>query len=395
MDFELSAAQLRFRDEVRQFLAGLPPSTSAAVHDTGTLHSWDVHRAMADRGWLKAAWPVEQGGQGRDPFEMATLNEEFARAGIPIEGWLIAELVAKTLQIVGTQQQRHEVIPAILGGEILLCLGYSEPDSGSDVAAARTRATRDGDDWVIDGQKMFTTMAHEASYVFLLARTNPDVPKHRGLTMFLVPLDADGVQVRPVHTLGGERTNATFYDRVRVPDSARVGEVDGGWDVMMVALAFERQPAAAGHLLHLLGRALQWARTPGRDSPDGPPPIERPEVRACLARAYTDLEVSRLMGYRMTWLTSRDVLPHTEGSLAKLFSSEALMRAAASVGDVVGADGLLAGHGTGAPADGWIEHEFRHSVVTTIYAGTSEIQRGIIAERHLGLPRATARRAGA
>ncbi|MER7004817.1 acyl-CoA dehydrogenase family protein [Dactylosporangium sp. NPDC000555] len=390
MDFEPSEAQRRFRTEVRQFLAELPPATSAAVHDSGTLHSWSVHRAMAERGWLAAAWPADQGGQGRDPFEMATLNEEFARAGIPIEGWLIAELVAKTLQIVGTEQQRREVIPAILSGEILMCLGYSEPDSGSDVAAARTRAIRDGDEWVIEGQKMFTTMAHEATYVFLLARTNPDVSKHRGLTMFLVPLDAEGVEVRPVHTLGGERTNATFYERVRVPDSARVGEVDGGWDVMMVALAFERQPAAAGHLLHLVDRAIAWARTPGAD---GHAPIERPEVRACLARAYTDLEVSRLMGYRMTWLTARDVLPHTEGSLAKLFSSEALMRAASSFVDILGADGLLAGHGTEAPADGWIEHEFRHSVVTTIYAGTSEIQRGIIAERHLGLPRAQARRA--
>ncbi|MFI5910997.1 acyl-CoA dehydrogenase family protein [Dactylosporangium sp. NPDC051541] len=384
MDFELSPAQQRFRTEVREFLKALPPHTSAAVHDSGTLHSWDVHRAMTERGWLAAAWPVEQGGQGRDPFEMATLNEEFARAGIPIEGWLISELVAKTLQIVGTEQQRGEVIPAILSGRALMSLGYSEPDSGSDVAAARTRAVRDGDDWVIDGQKMFTTMAHEASHVFLLARTDPDVPKHRGLTMFLVPLDAPGVEIRPVPTLGGERTNATFYEGVRVPDRARVGEVDGGWDVMMVALAFERQPAAAGALLHLVGRAADWARTPG---PDGQRPIERPEVRAALARAATDLEVSRLMGYRMTWLTAQDVLPHTEGSLAKLFSSEALTRAAASFEDVLGADGLLAGHGTGAPADGWIEHEFRHSVVTTIYAGTSEIQRGIIAERHLGLPR--------
>ncbi|WP_433062415.1 acyl-CoA dehydrogenase family protein [Dactylosporangium sp. CS-033363] len=384
MDFELSPAQQEFRAEVREFLADLPPTTDAAVHDSGTLHSWDVHRAMTERGWLAAAWPVEQGGQGRDPFEMATLNEEFARAGIPIEGWLISELVAKTLQIVGTAQQRAEVIPAILSGAALMSLGYSEPDSGSDVAAARTKAVQDGDGWVIDGQKMFTTMAHEASHVFLLARTNPDVPKHRGLTMFLVPLDADGVEIRPVPTLGGERTNATFYEQVRVPDSARVGEVDGGWDVMMVALAFERQPAAAGHLLHLVGRAIEWARTPDAD---GQRPIERPEVRAALARAATDLEVSRLMGYRMTWLTARDVLPHTEGSLAKLFSSEALMRAAAEFADVLGADGLLAGHGTGAPADGWIEHEFRHSVVTTIYAGTSEIQRGIIAERHLGLPR--------
>ena len=388
MDFQLLDSQERFRVEVRQFLAELPPSAPATIHDSGTLHNWDVHRAMAHRGWLSAAWPAEQGGQDRDPFEMAVLAEEFARAGIPIEGWAIAELVARTLQIVGTEQQRRDIIPAVLRGDVLMCLGYSEPDSGSDVAAARTRAVRDGDGWIIDGQKMFTTMAHEARYVFLLARTNLDVPKHRGLTMFLVPLDLDGVQVHPVHTLGGERTNATFYHQVRVPDTARVGEVDGGWDVMMVALAFERQPAAAGQLLHLVEKAIAWAQTPGAD---GLAPIERPEVRSCIARAYTDLEVSRLMGYRMTWLTARNVLPHTEGSIAKLFSSEALMRAANSFMDMVGAEGLLAGHDGLAPGGGWLEQEFRHSIVTTIYAGTSEIQRNIIAERDLGLPRARAR----
>jgi alkylation response protein AidB-like acyl-CoA dehydrogenase len=388
MDFRPSENEDQLRAETRGFLAELPHHTSSQVHDSGTLHSWDVHRAMADLGWLSAAWPVEHGGQDRDPFEMAALAEEFARAGVPVEGWAISELVARTLLIVGTDQQKRDIVPAVLHGEKLICLGYTEPDSGSDVAAARTRAVRDadGDGWIINGQKMFTTMAHEASYVFLLARTNPSVPKHKGLTMFLVPLDSDGVQIQPVHTLGGERTNATFYNEVRVPDSARVGAVDGGWAVMTLALAFERQPAAAGHLLHLLESAIPWAQRPDAD---GNRPIERPEVRACIARAYTDLEVSRLMGKRMTWLSAQGVLPHTEGSMAKLFSSEALVRSANSFLDLLGADGLLAGHDGTAPGNGWIEQEFRHSVVTTIYAGTSEIQRNIIAERHLGLPRRT------
>jgi alkylation response protein AidB-like acyl-CoA dehydrogenase len=383
MDFSLSDRSEAFRAEVREFLAALPDGLAGAIHDTGTLHDWNVHRGMAERGWLSAAWPAEYGGAERDPFEMAALGEEFALAGVAIEGWLIAELVAHTLAIVGSETHKTDLVPAVLRGEVLMCLGYSEPDAGSDVASVRTKAVADGDDWVIDGQKMFTTMAHIADYVFLLTRTNTDVPKHRGMTMFLVPMNAPGVDVAPVHTLGGERTNITYYNQVRVPDSARVGEIDGGWDVMMVALAFERQPAA--YLSHLVRAATEWAVRAGED---GHRPADRAEVRAAIARAYIDLEVSRLMGYRMTWMTATDRPPFAEGSMAKLFSSEALVRAAQSLLDVAGADGLQGGHGSGAPGDGWLEQEFRHSAVTTIYAGTSEIQRGIIAEHHLGLPRA-------
>ena len=200
-------------------------------------------------------------------------------------------LVARTLERVGTDAQRAEVVPRIHSGEILVCLGYSEPDSGSDVAAAKTRARRDGDEWVISGQKMFTTLAHESAYVFLLTRTNTDVPKHRGLTMFLVPMGSAGIEVRAMYSLGGERTNVTFYNDVRVPDAARVGEVDGGWDVMAVALAFERQPAANGETRRLFERALALARESGA--------IDEPVVRDRLHRVAIDVEVGRLLGERL------------------------------------------------------------------------------------------------
>ena len=251
------------------------------------------------------------------------------------------------------------------------------------MASVRTKATRDGDEWIIDGQKMFTTMAHESKYVFLLARTNPDVPKHKGLTMFLVPMDLPGIEIQPVHTLGGERTNITFYTDVRVPDSCRVGEVDGGWKVMSVALAFERQPAAVGYLRHLVTHTREWAEAPG---PDGERPIDRPAVRRRLAQAMIDLEVGKLLGYRLSDMTAKGLLPMVEGSMAKLFGSEALVRAGSSLLDATGLDGLVGGDDPSAPGGGWIEHGFRHSVVTTIYAGASEIQRGIIAEGRLGLP---------
>ena len=237
MDFRLGERSDAFRDEVRAFLREhFRPEMVERAHDTGTSHNWEFHRALGAQGWIAASWPEEYGGQGRDPMEMTAMRDELRLAGVPTDGLGQTIMIARTLRAVGTDEQKQRFIPPALAGEIIFALGYTEPDSGSDVAAAKTRAVRDGDEWVIDGQKMFTTLAHEATYVFLLTRTNPDVPKHQGLTMFLVPLDSPGVEIHPVHTMGGERTNATFYTGVRVPDSLRVGEVDGGWDVMTVAL---------------------------------------------------------------------------------------------------------------------------------------------------------------
>jgi len=226
---------------------------------------------------------------------------------------------------------------------------------------------------------MFTTLAHESAYVFLLTRTNTAVPKHRGLTMFLVPMDSPGIEVQAMRTLGGERTNVTFYNDVRVPDSARVGEVDGGWDVMAVALAFERQPAASGETRRLFERTLVWARDSGR--------IDDPVARDRLARVAVDIEVGRLLGGRTASRAMQGELPVVEGSMAKLFGSEAFQRAASDLLDLIGAEGVLQHGERGAPVEGWVEHAYRHAVVTTIYAGVSEIQRSIIAERGLGLPR--------
>ena len=352
-----------WRDEVRAFVAQHVTSDLVArAHESGTIHSWELHHALAERGWLSG---------DRPPDEMAVLLDEMGRAGAPMDGWLTAELVARTLEITGNAWQKSEVLPRIIAGEILVCLGYSEPDSGSDVAAAKTRAVRDGDEWVITGQKMFTTMAQESAYVFLLARTNLDVAKHRGLTMFLVPMDASGVEIRPIHTLGGERTNVTFYNDVRVGDDARVGEVDGGWEVMLVALAFERQAPAWADCWRLLHAAEDWA-------------ANRPDLQAdplaCerLAYAAVEVEVGRLLRDRLISETAAGRLPIVEGSMAKLFTSEALQRMSADLLDLLGPVAL-----TGGP----VLAAFRHAPVTTIYAGTSEIQRSIIAERGLGLPR--------
>jgi alkylation response protein AidB-like acyl-CoA dehydrogenase len=379
IDFSPPEHADQFRAEVREVLAEyVTPDVVARVHETGTVHDPAFHRALAARGWIGASWPVDDGGQGRDPWEMRVFTEECARVDAPTDALSIVTMIGNTIRVVGTPEQKARVLPPILRGEVLLCMGYSEPEAGSDVAATRTTAVRDGDDWIINGEKIFTSMAHEANYVFLLTRTNPEVPKHRGLTMFLVPMDTPGVSVEPLWTLGAPgRTNRTFYRDVRVSDVARIGEIDGGWAVMNVALTFERGGGFTA--VRALDHAVEWARATAR--------IDDPDVAARLARVHGANEVSALLGLRSTWLHATGALPGVEGSMAKLYSASAFQTSTADLHDLVGADALLHESAPGAPLDGVLEYQWRKSPVVTIYGGTNEILRTIIAERHLGLPR--------
>lgn len=386
-DFRLDAEVIAFRDEVRSFLGSqVTDEVIESAHHSGTIHDWGLHRAMADQGWLSAGWPAEFGGQGRSPLEMNSLTEEMYLSGAPVDGLGVAALVAHTVLIDGTQWQKETIIPEILSGRAMCCLGYSEPDAGSDVAACATRAVRDGDEWTINGQKMFTTLAHEAHYVFLLTRTNTEVAKHKGLTMFVIPMDTPGISFTPVHTMGGERTNITYYDDVKVDDKYRVGEVDGGWKVMMTALVFERNSAWYGELVRLLDHGLGWARA--TDAPGGGKMIDDPIVRERLARIAIGNEVSNLLGWRAAWMAANGTLPGVEGTMAKHFTTQHYQYAADELIDALGAEGIRRhGDPTAGVEDGWIEAIYRHCQVTTIYGGTSEVCRGIIAERGLGLPR--------
>ena len=237
MNFDLGPENDAFRAEVVAYLdEHLTPAVRQRVRATGIMHDWELHRALAAKGWIAAGWPKEYGGQGRSPLELMAMREELKRRHAPTEGLGMTILVARAVREFGSEELRKRIIPAAINGEILMCLGYSEPQGGSDVASAQTRAVRDGSDWVVNGQKVFTTMADQATYVFLLTRTNTDVRKHRGLTMFLVPMHSPGITIDPIHTLGGERTNQVFFEDVRVSDALRVGEVDGGWDVLLGAL---------------------------------------------------------------------------------------------------------------------------------------------------------------
>jgi alkylation response protein AidB-like acyl-CoA dehydrogenase len=287
-------------------------------------------------------------------------------------------MVAGALRAAASEELKRRVLPEVLRGEATICLGYSEPAAGSDLANVQTEAVRDGDEWRIDGEKVFTSLAHEARYVFLLARTNPQAAKRRGLTMFLVPMPTPGIRVLPVYTLGAPgRSNRTLYRGVRVPDACRVGEVDGGWSVVNAALALERSGMFGA--VRALEATHRQAVASGR--------IADPALRARLARVWTENEVAALLGQRVAWLSAGGGAPGIESAMSKLFATESAQRSTADLLELLGAEGLLLESEPGAPAGGAVEYEWRKAAVGTIYAGTSEVMRGIIAERRLGLPR--------
>jgi alkylation response protein AidB-like acyl-CoA dehydrogenase len=379
VEFSLPSPVEAYRRAVRRVIeAALTDDEVDLQHRTGTFNSTALNRALAAEGLIERAVP----GLGRgDPMDLWVLFNELEKAGAPFDGLAVAVLVAGVVNHLGTPSQNEQVLPPVLAGDALCCLGYSEADFGSDVASVVTKATRDGDQWVINGAKMWTTMAHEARWVLLLARTDPDLARHRGLTMFLVPMDTPGITVEPVHTMATERTNATFYDDVRVGDEWVLGEVNGGWQVMSVALAFERGVMGGTNPgVPLLRHFRRWAAQAGV--------LGDPIVRERMARVAIDNEVAKLLTQRSAWIAAAGGLPGLEGSMTKVFATEAYQKAAGWFQQIAGSAGLLQFHESGAAAEGWIEYDARHSPVTTIYGGTSEINRNNIAERYLGLPKA-------
>lgn len=378
MDFSLSPAVEDYRRQVKQVIADhLSPEVIDRQHRTGTFNSPELTRALAARGLVERAVP----GLGRgDPIELWVLFNEMEKAGAPYDALAVAVMIAGVVQHVATDLQKERILPSIISGRSLVCMGYSEADHGSDVASIATRAVRDGDQWVINGSKMWTTMAHVADWLILLTRTDPHAPPHRGLTMFILPMSTPGISVSPVPTMATERTNATFYDDVRAGDDCVLGEVNGGWRVMGVALAFERGVmGGTSPGVPLLRHFRSWAEGAGR--------IADERIREQMADVAIDNEVAKLLTQRAAWMAATGGLPGLEGSMVKLFATEAYQKASRWFQEATGAEGLLQFHEPGAAADGWIEYDARHSPVTTIYGGTSEIQRNNIAERHLHLPK--------
>lgn len=378
MDFELSPDVIAYRDEVRRLVAEtVTPEELDRQHRTGTINCPPLNAALAERGFIERAVPGMGAG---DPIELWVLFNEIEKAGGPIDALAVSVMIAGVINHVGTEEQKQRILPSIIAGESMVCMGYSEPDYGSDVASIKTRAVRDGSEWVINGAKMWTTMAHVADWLILLTRTNTDVPKHKGLTMFILPMDTPGISVEPVHTMATEHTNATFYDDVRVGDDAVLGDVDRGWHVMSVALSFERGVMGGTNMgVPLLRHVGEWATEAGRR--------DDPTLRERMARVAIDNEVATLLTQRAAWIAASGGLPGLEGSMTKVFAAEAYQKASRWFLEAAAPHSLLQFHAPGAAAGGHIEYDARHSPVMTIYGGTTEINRNNIAERHLGLPR--------
>jgi 3-oxocholest-4-en-26-oyl-CoA dehydrogenase alpha subunit len=372
------ASETGFRHQARAFFSGAYPAEFRGRR----------FERLHDKGFYRrvSLWQ-EENLAGRDAHDVTAFFEEAAQAGIDLLSYIPTRMIAETLRAVGTDRQKAEDVPRMLQGEYLIALGLTEPDSGSDVAAARTRAVRDGDDWVINGQKMFTSNAQHATHVFLLTRTNTDVPKRRGLTVFLVPIKTQGVEVRPLYTLAYHHTNMTYYSDVRVPDSARIGEVDGGWEVMKVALAREQGGEGSTDLHELVRQGLFWAASTA--GADGQLMIDDPIVRERLARAVIDLEVATLLAQHSAWAATTGVPKNPGwGPGSKLFETEAYARVSADFLAMVGPSGVIPFEEAGTICAGWFNYCFRDSPQRIIAGGASEVMRDIIAERRLGLPRA-------
>ena len=392
MDFKDVDKLAEYRQGARDWVEKhVDPAWAEQQRTSGSYHTPELHAILAEQGWLGAGWPAEYGGTSNNPDMAAALFQEIATVGLHMDGWATTSMIANTLLHTATEEQKRTYVGGALRGEIIIVLGYTEPDSGSDAAAAKTRSQQDGDEWLVSGQKMFTSTAHRGTHVFMLTRSNVDVPKHKGLTMFLVPLDNPGVEIRAVYTLGGQRTNATFYTDVRVPDSARIGPVDGGWGVMHVALVFERGGGGGGRRSgpSLAERVACWAQETRRD--DGTLVYDDATVKERLARIAIDAEVSRLLGLRTAWVSATGGLPGTEGSAHKLFSAESAQRQHWDLLDILGAEAVLHREAGDAPLTAAVEEAWRRGVVGTIYGGSTEIMREIVAERVLGLPRVRSR----
>ena len=389
MRFQFTPEQESFRAEVRAFLAeqlpaGCEQRTASAEGDSDA--AWEFSRQftsrLAERKWLAMAWPVEYGGLSADYMTQLIYNEEMAYHRAPGGGGMGVAWVGPAVMLYGTDEQKQRFLPRITSGADVWCTLYSEPGAGSDLAALQTRAVADGDDFVINGQKIWTSGAHRSNWGWLAARTDPDAPKHKGISTFVVPMDAPGITVRPLINIAGQHGfNEVFFDNVRIPKENLVGELNRGWYQVAVALDFERsgiQAFAGGR--RTLEEVVEFARSNRRL-------WERnPSVRLALADRAVEVEVGTLIAYRIPSMQAQGKIPNYEASMSKLYGSELSQRIARTGMQVIGQHGQLAGGGL-APLAGRLATAYLTSVSSTIAAGTSEIQRGIIATRGLGLPR--------
>jgi alkylation response protein AidB-like acyl-CoA dehydrogenase len=390
VEFKFTAEDEEFRTELRAFMKTELPDPWEGAGRYPEDDDWDLNQVirqkMAEKGWLTMHWPEEYGGQNASPVKSAIYNEEIAYMRAPGRDIFGVRMLGPTLMIHGSEEQKKTHLPSVAKGEIQWCQGYSEPESGSDLASLSTRAVRDGDDLVINGAKVWTTMAHRADWIMLLTRTDPDAPKHRGISFVLVDMKSPGVSVRPIINMaGGHEFNQVTFDDVRVPRANVVGDENRGWYVAVTLLDFERSGIDySASARRLLDDTKEFATETKRN---GVPLIEIPWVRTLMADRYIDCEVARLMAYNVAYMQSQDLIPTKEASMSKVFGSETVQRVAEASLEILGMYGTLGREDKWAPLKGRVQENWMNAFAGTIAAGTSEIQRNIIAGRGLGLPR--------
>jgi 3-oxocholest-4-en-26-oyl-CoA dehydrogenase alpha subunit len=392
MDFAFTPEQAAFRREVRDFLAtNLPPGFKVrndreALTEDEFAFSQQFARKLAGRGWLTMSWPSAYGGQDAGQIEQLIYNEEMGYSGAPLGFGFGTNLVGPTLMVHGTEEQRRRFLPPIARCEEFWCQGFSEPGAGSDLAGLMTRAVRDGDEYVVNGQKIWTSEGHRADYMILLARTDQDAPKHRGITFFLVDMKTPGITIRPlVNLMGSHHFNEVFFEDVRVPATNIVGEENRGWYVATTTLDFERSGISRTMLgLRMYEDVVEFVRA-RRAAGEGW--ATRAEVWQKLAEIQIEFAIARLLAYRVAWLQASGKVPNYEASMAKMYATEMNQRFCDTATNLLGLGGQLEPESAAAPLQGRIERAYMAALSYKIAGGTSEIQRNVIATRGLGLPR--------
>lgn len=393
MDFRFTDEQEAFRQEIRDFLTdnlgedwrGIDPDSY--FHDENWPHIRSMTSRLVEKGWLTLAWPEEYGGQARPHIDQMIYSEEMAYFRAPTrDASMGTDLVGPTVMIFGTDEQKAEYLPRIADGTAVYCQGFSEPESGSDLASLQLRAVEDGDDYVLNGSKIWTSGAHRATHCYLLARTDPDAPKHRGISVFILDMDTPGIEVRPIiNMFGVHYFNQVFFENVRVPKRNMIGEENRGWYVAATTLDFERSGVAR---FASNQRALEELVELARDvRVNGRPMAEDPVIRKQIAELYVSNEAGRSIAYNVGWMQSQGQVPNREASVSKLMGSEISQKIRDLGMRMAGMYGVLDKGSKWAYFDGRLALEWMDAISLTIRGGASEIQRNIIATRGLGLPR--------
>ena len=389
MDFGYTPQNEAFRQEVRQFIVDNVTPALRAELAQGRLEgrgplTKGLFRKLGSKGWIGMSWPKEYGGQERDLVEQYIFEEEFVRAGIPLDLNNILEQ-APAIMRAGTEEQKKYFLPRLVSGEVIFALGYTEPSGGTDLASLRTRAEEDGDEYVINGQKMFTSGAHYCTHVYLMARTDPDLPKHRGISIFLLPIDTPGITVRPLWTLTGGRTNEVFLENVRVPKTALLGEKNQGWYVGASALNLGRAGARRYYMyitaFEQMLRLIQEQKAQGHSAADDP------AIQDKLAELYCEAQVCRLFTMRSLSMVKHGINPPYEISAEKVWGPEFHARSTEVFTQILGPYAQLWEGSALTPADSEFARQYVGAMVSTFAHRSVQVMRDAIARRGLGLPR--------